>query len=296
MTRGSWVVMLLLIACSRGHDPETIADIAASEGRWQDAASALANADPSPSVLAKRAEAAFQAGNLRGASVDFQRLAQAAPERSGEAAVGLARTAALAGRRNDQLALTTAVLGLRAVAPDWPVGRLALNLRLTPGAPPAEVIDLVPAILAGSPANDIANQSLLALGLARLEIEGCTTGGPVLDALAERVQDELGRRVLDVRAGCRLEAGVLALASGDTLAARRLLDATVAMDPAGAAGRRALITLGDVYLSEGDPFAAQIAWRTAAAASAGSDTITALALERLRTMPASSATGEPDTL
>jgi len=294
--RGGWAVLLFLVACSRAHDPETIADVAASEGRWQDVVTALAAADPTPNILAKRAEAAFQSGNLRGASVDFQRLAEAAPERSGEAAAGLARTAALAGRRGDQLALTTAILGLRTVAPGWPVGRLALNLRLAPGAPAAEVIDLVPTILAGSPANDVANQSLLALGLARLEIEGCPTGRPVLDALAERVDGDLGRSVLDARAGCRLDEGVLALASGDTLAARRLLDATVAMDPVGTAGRRALITLGDVYLSEGDPFAAQIAWRTAAAAPAGSDTITALALERLRTMPGSSATGEPDTL
>ncbi|HET9065266.1 MAG TPA: hypothetical protein VFN22_05565 [Gemmatimonadales bacterium] len=296
MTRGGWSLLLLLVACARAHDPETIADIAASEGRWQDAVDALTDAEPTPNVLAKRAEAAFQSGNLRGASVDFQRLAVAAPERAGEAAAGLARTAALAGRRSDQLALTTAVLGLREVAPDWPVGRLALNLRLAPGAPAAEVIDLVPAILAGSPANDVANQSLLALGLARLELEGCPTGAPVLDALAERVDGDLGRQVLDARAGCRLDEGMVALASGDTLAARRLLDATVAMDPAGTAGRRALITLGDVYLSEGDPFAAQIAWRTAAAAPAGSDTITALALERLRTMPGPSATGEPDTL
>lgn len=295
MNRRGWCLLILLAACTRSQDPETLADIAAADGNWPEAVELLARATPTARVVGKRAEAAFQAGDLRAAAVGFQHLAELAPERSGEAAAGLARTAALAGRRGDQLSLRTAILGLRQIAPQWPVGRLAAQLSIPADAPPGEVMALVPALLAGSPPVDVAHGSLLALGLAQRDQFGCDAARPVLDALSERVEGELGRSLLDARAGCQWEAGVAALGSGDTLAARRLLDATVAMDPAGVAGRRALITLGDVYLREGDPFAAQIAWRTAASA-ANPDSITVLALERLRTMPGAPIIGEPDSL
>jgi hypothetical protein len=55
--------------------------------------------------------------------------------------------------------------------------------------------------------------------------------------------------------------------------------------PDGPAGRRALVALGDLHLAAGDPFAAMLAWQSVAAAQAAPDSITALALERLRLQP-----------
>jgi hypothetical protein len=293
--RTAWLT-LALVGCGRPPSAEVVADRAAASGQWQVAYQELQAAEPTPDVVGKRGVAALEADNLRGAAVAFLRLGQLDPARRGEAAAGLARTAARAGRRGDPLALTHAVLGLREIAPDWPVGRLALNLRLSPAAPPGEVVALVPAILAGSPSNETAEASILSYALARLGTAGCAAAVPLLDALAGRVEGASRVVVTEARAGCLVGEGLSHLAAGDTLAARRALDATVAMDPAGAAGRRALIALGDVYLSEGNPFAARVAWQTAAAATTGADTITALALGRLRSNSESAASGEPDRL
>ncbi|MCA9762321.1 MAG: hypothetical protein KC544_04230 [Gemmatimonadetes bacterium] len=288
-----WAALLVATACGAPPTPEQLADRAAADGRWEEALAALSQAEPTAGVLARRAEAALQSGNLRTAAVDFTRLASADASRRGEAASGLTRTAQAAGRTGDGLALTTALLGLRDVAPGWPLGRLALNVRLGDEAPPDEVLRLAPAILASSPGRDVGDRVLLALAEAVLAEGDCSRAVPVLTAVETRADPALAAVAGGLRAGCLLAEGMAALAAGDTLAARRALDATVALDPSGAAGRRALVALGDVYLGEGDPFAAQVAWRTAAAA-AQSDTITALALERLRSMAGPGATGEPE--
>jgi hypothetical protein len=293
--RGPWALLAVtVLACAHPPTPEQLSDRAAADGRWDEAFAALAQAEPTPGVLGRRAEAALQAGNLRAAAVDFTRLGAVAPARRGEAASGLTRAAQVAGRSGDLLSLATAVLGLRDLAPDWPVGRLALNLRVRDAAPPEEVLRLAPAILAASPAHDVADRTLLAMAEALLAGGDCSRAVPVLVAVTARAEPALAGAAMARHAGCLLVEGMAGLAAGDTLAARRTFDATVALDPSGAAGRRALVALGDVYLAEGDPFAAQVAWRTVAATAAPSDTITALALERLRTMADPSAPGEPD--
>lgn len=290
-----WLLGLgLLAGCGGTPSGEAVADRAAANGQWQVAYEELQRSGDSPRVLGKRAVAALQNENFSAAAIDFLRLGQLDSSRRGEAAAGLARTAGRAARRGDELALTSAVLGLRELAPDWPVGRLALNLRLRPDAPVPEVLELVPAILAGSPSNQVAELSILSYARATRDSLGCMAAVPLLDALRLRLEGAVLDTATAVRAGCLLDQALASLNGGDTLAARQTLDATVAMDPAGSAGRRALIVLGDVYLSEGNPFAARMAWQTAAAGSTGSDTITALALDRLRSAADSVGAGEPD--
>lgn len=284
--------LLLLAGCSGRNNPEAVADRAASQGRWDDAYTALVQASQSTDVMGKLALAALESGRLRAAAVAYIRLGEADSTRRGVAASGLARTADLAGRNQEALALTTAILGLRELAPEWPVGRVAMPLRISAGAPTDEVLTLVPAILASSPTHDTRQATLLELARASEARGGCQAAAPIYESLAQEPDDSVAAPARSAGARCRLADGLRMLAAGDTLAARRSLDATVAIDPAGAAGRRALVALGDVYLSEGDPFAAQVAWRTAAA-TAQPDTITDLALERLKRMPSSGGGTEP---
>lgn len=288
------LLALLQVGCGPGPGPEQLADLAAADGRWGAAFEALAGAGSEPRILGKRAEAALQAGRLSTAADDWARLARFDSTRQGEAAVGLARVAAAAERQGDAPALSRAVVALRTVAPRWPVGRLALSLRVASGAPDADAPLLVPAILAAAPARDVADDALYALARSVEEREGCEAAVPLLGVVVRRAVEPLTAHAVRALAGCRLALGLRALADGDTARATVALEASVDLDPAGVAGRRALLTLGDVHLGRGDLFGAQLAWQAVATAPAEPDSITALALDRLQARPATDAIGAAD--
>jgi tetratricopeptide (TPR) repeat protein len=288
------VVAALSVACGDRASPAQVADVAAAEGRWADAFVALEGAGAEPRILGRRAEAAFRSGRLSAATREWERLARFDTTRRGEAAVGIARAAAAAERQRDAIALSRAVIALRTVAPEWPVGRLALGLRMPSGAPHADAPVLVPAILAAAPARDVADDALYALGRAAQERDGCRDAAPIFHVVVRRATATLAEHATRALAGCRVQEGVLALAAGDTVAAIEAWDQAVELDPAGEAGRRALLGLGDVHFGRGDIFAAQLAWQAVATMSVDPDSITALALERLRARPAADSTGAAD--
>jgi tetratricopeptide (TPR) repeat protein len=286
-------VLVLLSACGAGPSAEAVADLSAAAGSWPAAFEALQGAGSEPRILGKRAEAALQSGKLSAATRDWIRLASYDSTRRGEAAVGLVRTAVAAERQGDRQVLAEAVIGLRRLAPEWPVGRLALSLRMESGAPSAEAEVLAPAVLAAAPSRDVADDALYALGRAEQELGDCASAEQLLGVVFRRASPTLAGHASRALADCRLRAGLIALSAGDTVLALNALESAVEQDPLGPSGRSALVALGDVHLQMGDPFAAELAWQTVATAAVAPDSITALALERLRARPATDSVGVP---
>lgn len=282
-----WVagVCLLALSCGTAGSAEDAGDMAYAEGRWDDAARAWRTAEPGPVVTAKLADVAMITGNLTQAAVLWTRLAGQDSTRRGEAAAGLARAAQAADRANDRLALATSVLGLRQVAAGWPVGRHAMKLHLDELAAMDDRLLLTPAILAGGPSRSEADSLLLRWAGAVRDREGCLAAVSRFAAIEFRTEGDLAAAASGYLAECGLEAGLARLESGDYDSALRTLGDVTRRDPGSATGRRALIAVGDVHSRMGDPFSAVVAWQTVASWNGPTDSITTLALERLRAMP-----------
>lgn len=286
-------LLLGAAACGTRMSDELLGDAATADGRWGAAVEAYAEAGREPRIVAKRAAAALEAGRPGAAALAWVAVAGADTARRGEAAAGLARAALLAQRQGDMLSLATAVRGLQEVAPGWPLGRLALPLRLEAFPSDEDVIALVPAILAAAPARDVADDALVALAAAWRSRDRCDRASPILVSLGQRLDGAAATQAGASLAACQLELGLAALRDGDLETARGALSTAISRDPSGPSGRRALVALGDVHLLMGDVIAAQLAWRTAAAGAAEADSITALALDRLSAATTTDPTGVP---
>jgi tetratricopeptide (TPR) repeat protein len=290
--------MLLLavaatLGCGRGEAAEAMGDAAAAGGHWEAAYDAWQQAGDEPRVLAKRADAALQSGRLNAAAVEFTRLGRRDTARAGEAAAGLARTAVAAARADDALALAGALTGLAEGAPGWPMGRLALPLRLASFPAREDILVLAPVLLAAAPARDVADSALLAWARAEHEGGDCLAASGLYGAVERRGDAELNRPAARGLASCAVAIGLAALADEDLAAAEHRFETAIRHDPAGDAGRRALVGLGDVHLQLGDLFQAQLAWRTAASTGGVTDSITTLALDRLRASALVDSAEEP---
>jgi tetratricopeptide (TPR) repeat protein len=292
--RPRWLLVLVLVlaGCGRGVGQEALGDVAAASGRWGEALEAWQDAGDEPRILAKRADAALNAGRLNAAAVEFVRLGRRDSSRTGEAAAGLARTAMAAARVDDRLALAAAINGLAEVAPGWPMGRLTLSLRLASFPAREDILRLAPAVLAAAPARDQADSVLLAWARAEHEDGDCLTASGLYGTVERRGDAALARPAGQGIAACGLLTGLSALAGEQMDAARLAFEAAVQRDPDGDAGRRALVGLGDVHFQTGDLFQAQLAWRTAASTGTLTDSITTLALERLRASEVVDSAGE----
>lgn len=285
MRRCGVVLLLLAAGCGGGGSPEDAGDLAYAEGRWDDADRLWREGEPGAGVTAKQADAAMISGDLVRAAALWTRLAQLDTSRAGEAASGLARVAQAAERADDELALAAAVIGLRQTAPSWPTGRFAMKIRPGPDAADEDVMLLAPAILAGAPPRSLADSLLLAWAGAVRRREGCAGAMGRFSALIHRGGEEVVARAEQELAGCELEQGLARLEAADYDSALRMLGRAAGRVPESATGRRALIAVGDVHIQMGDPFSAQVAWQTVASWNGPPDSLTALALERLRAMP-----------
>jgi tetratricopeptide (TPR) repeat protein len=288
------VVLLGLAAagCGRGVAEEALGDVAAAGGRWGEALEAWQQAGDETRILAKRADAALNAGRLNAAAVEFGRLGRRDTARAGEAAAGLAHTAQAAARANDALALATAINALTEIAPNWPMGRLALSLRLATFPAREDILRLAPAVLAAGPARDVADSALLLWAAAEHEDGDCLAASGLYGAVERRGDPLLARPAAQGMAACGLVTGLAALGDEDMTAARLAFEGAVRRDPSGTSGRRALVGLGDVHFHLGDLFQAQIAWQTAASTGSLTDSITTLALDRLRASEVVDSAGE----
>lgn len=277
------LAFLLLAACGGGPpEPEAVGDAAWVEGRVADALAAYRRSGVSARVMAKRAEAALVAQQLPEAAESWARLARTDASRTGEAAAGLARTALAAERRGDALALRHALIGLRKVAPDWPVGRLALRAGLGDDLAASDLVALIPAVLATSPGPGRTDAALARLASAERVQGRCDLAVPVYIMVARRNPEGMDSATTEAWAGCETQLGLEAMLTDRGDDARRWLEQAAGRTPDGPAGRRALVALGDLHLAEGDHFAAMLTWQSVAAARVAPDTNTALALDRLR--------------
>ncbi len=286
------VLLLLTSACGPAVAEERRGDAAAALGRWDDALAAWQEAGDEPSLLAKRADAALRLGRHNLAAVEFGRLGRRDSSRIGEAAAGLARTAVSATQAGDGLAVATAIGNLTEIAPNWPVGRLAMGLRLIDFPAGEDVRRLAPAVLASVPAREVADRALLAWARAEHEDGDCHLALGLYRAVERHEDPALLPDASRGVAECSSVIGVQLLAAGDHAAAQSAFEDAVKRDPDGTAGRRALVGLGDVLIQGGDHFQAQLAWRTAASTGGQADSITKLALERLRTSAVADSAGD----
>lgn len=275
-------LLLLLTACNgiSREDPERLGDIAWHEGRWADAVSLYRDAGDSPRILAKRADAAFQHGELPLAADTWTRLGVAAPERAGEAAAGLMRVADVAQRRGDAATLRLAVMGLRQVAPRWPLGRLARSLASTDLAA-SEAVRVLPVALTAVRGNAAA-PILAALGRADQSLGDCGRAVAVYESALGRLSGAQRDTVLLGLASCEEHLGEAALQGARLGEAAWWFDRGAQRVTGSAESRRSLIGLGDASQRMGDLTAATIAWQTVATAPVPGDSITVLALSRLR--------------
>jgi hypothetical protein len=277
------VALLLLAGCSFGRpDRERLGDAAWHEARWTDAMTNYQAAGDAPRITAKYAEAALQAGSLSESADAWTRLGTTAPERAAEAAAGLARVADLAEQDGRPAAITAAVLGLRQIAPTWPVGRMAGRISRIDDLLPAQVVDAVPALLAASPDRPVADSLLLTLGRAERVLGACDRAVPVLDGVVRRESGAaLGDSATHVAGACELILGLAALQGNHPGDAERWLDHAAQRLPDGVIGRRALVGYGDARAQQGDSVGARGAWHAVALGPGAPDSVTQLALLRL---------------
>jgi tetratricopeptide (TPR) repeat protein len=286
------LVSLAVTACGSEKSEERLGDAAAAAGRWDAAYTHWQEAGDEVRVLAKRADAALRLGRHNAAAIEFARVGRRDSTRVGEAAAGLARTATAASQAGDGLAAATAVGALAEIAPDWPAGRLAMSVRLADFPAGEDVLRLAPAVLAAVPTREVANRGLLAWARAEHEAGRCGEALGLYRAVELRDDNALLSEAARGVASCSSRIGLELLEAGHNEAARKAFEDAVQRDPDGAAGRRALIGLGDVLLIDGDLFQAQLAWRTAASTGGQTDSITTLALERLRASEVVDSAGE----
>ncbi len=283
---------LLLLACG-GRSAERDGDRAWARGDWDQALTSYRDAGDAPRLLQKQADAAWQSGALDQVVPPLVLLADRDPTLRYEAATGLARVVQRATRTHDQQALLLAANALRQVDPEWPMIRLlrpAIEAGiLTDGDTPGGLQWL---LLAAAPDADRGASALR--GLARQEVaqEGCAQALPLFRSTAARLDGAERAAVQREAAGCALTLGLTALEAMQDREAERWFDQVLLWDPDGAAGRRALVGIGDARLAQGDLASAVLAWRTVVAAAGPSDTTVLLAVERLQ----ATAIAPPDSI
>ena len=280
------LLVLALAGCAFGRaDREHLGDIAWHEAKWSDAIADYRAAGDSPRLTAKLADAAMQAGSLAESAQAWTKLGVDQPDRAGEAAAGLARVADLAERDGKLGAIATAIIGLRRVAPGWPLGRLGGRLGRVDDLPPGQLADLVPALLAATTERVTADTLLVRLAQADRVRGACDLAVPLLEAVLHRTTNAGLRDTATTTLGwCELGLGLTALQAERPGDAERWLDRAAGHDPLGAVGRRAMLGFGDARARQGDSIAARAAWRTVVG-GAPPDSLSQFALLRLAEPP-----------
>lgn len=243
---GAAAALALLLGCGGGGDLERQADEALGAGRPTDAlalyqAAAERGADgrvwAKLGALARRLERRGDAVNA------FDQLGRADATRRPDAADGLEEVALDAVRAGDVPALRAALRSLAELAPERPVGRLALDLARLDRLQRDEALQLLPAAVAAAGTGAMADSLLAAWGLALREAQGCRAALPVLRAARRRGAPAAGPAV----ASCAALFGDSALGDAPVASAwyEEALAAEPALRPAWLGLARARAALGD---------------------------------------------------
>lgn len=240
-------------------------------------------ANPRPELLAKLASAAFHLKNYREAADAYRRLGETDPSRAGEAATGLERVARGAQVAFDALALREALLGLKAIAPERPTGRIALSLALSGRMEPDEALPLLPYALAGATNDQQVDSLLLLYGNASRETTACEEAVRIYLTVLRRSGDGApSPSASDGLANCAVQLGRDAVALEQPLIAERWFRMAVDANVPGELMREALLGLGDARLQQGDSLEAASAWRRVLDQAGNADSLGRVADQKLR--------------
>ena len=283
------VVPLLLILAAAGcfgvgADHERLGDEALAKG---DAATALAEYQTalgvrgSAQLYAKLGAAALRVGNRVEAAEAYRDLVADDPSRLDEAVTGLEITAEASEHAADAAGLAAAVAALRDLAPDRLAARYALALVRTGALTAQELVAVLPFALAAAPDAGVMDSLLAVYGGALRETTACEEAVRAFEALRRRTRDRrLLQQAREGLAACGLSLGLEALSARDRFAAERWFALATAADSTGAAGRRALLELGDIRRAQGDFLGAAMAYQSVASAPAN-DSLGRAAREKL---------------
>jgi tetratricopeptide (TPR) repeat protein len=284
-----WMALctLLLLGCpSAAADHAKLGDQAVGEGDFNVAVAeyrAGVQASPRPDLLAKLGSAALRLKNYREAAEAYRRLGETDPSRAGEAATGLERVARAAALANDHLAGREALLGLQAIAPDRPAGRIALSLAMSGRFDPGDALPLLPYALAGA-RSDATTDSLLHLyGDALRETTACEEAVGIYQTLLRR-SGGIASAAASGLAECALRLGLDAEALNQPEIAERWFRSALQADSLTDLGRQALMGLGYARLSQGDTLSAALAYRTAVERWGAADSLGQIASQQLEAL------------
>jgi tetratricopeptide (TPR) repeat protein len=276
--------VLVGIGCGQANT-ERRADGAYAQGRYAEALamySSLEAEGSEPRILAKAGAAALRAGELGKATDMYLRLAGEDPTRGREAAAGLEGVVIAAERSGAASPLQEAVLGLQTIAPDAVPGRYALVLAQKPEAEPEELVALLPGAIAAADDEVTVDSLLLRYGRALEATGGCGQALLQYRAVARRAQDSTLRSAARAHTGdCAFTQGLRAQKAGRQEDAVLWFAEASRVDSSSVTGRRALVSLGDLRLFQGDTLAAALAFQTAVSASRERDSIGDIARIRL---------------
>lgn len=283
-TLHSALCTLLLVGCpSAAADHAKLGDQAVSEGDYSIAVAeyrAGVQTSPRPELLAKLGSAALRLKNYREAAEAYRRLGEADPSRAGEAATGLERVARAAAAASDHLAGREALLGLQAIAPDRPAGRIALSLAMSGRFDAGDALPLLPYALAGARSDATVDSLLHLYGNALRETTACEEAVGVYQTLLRRTGGTASMAAAGL-AECALRLGLDAEALNQPEIAERWFRDALGADSLTNLGRQALLGLGNARLNQGDTLQAAVAFRTAIERWGAQDSLGQVASQRL---------------
>ena len=280
--------LLLLAACSPVADHARLGDRRYAERAFVDALAeyrlAMHQRAPDAELRAKFAAAALQAGALGEAVTAYHDLTRAEPGAVDEAADGLMRAARLAIGAHDMSALSDALLALRDIAPQRPVGFLAVALGAgTAYARRPEAMDVLleAAAAASTPAR--ADSFLVAYADLNTHMGRCDAATRTYEAILRRSHQvpplvEAARGGL---AGCSVEDGKVSLSAGALQDAEARFRKAISIGEPDSVVRLAWLLVGDARWAKGDTAVAQDAYRRAMSGAAEGDAIAARANDQL---------------
>lgn len=308
---GTRVGLVLVSVCALGSagcegttaDHERLGDSAYLEGRFG-AASAeyqmAAQSRPVATVWAKAGAAALAAEQYRVATEAFQQLATTDPSRGKEAVIGIERVvrAALRERPADIASAREAILVLRRIAEDRPVGIPSLTVARSGDLGVGESVVLIPAALGAAGNARLVDSLLLAWGDALRETTACDAAiSSYAVALRRTRSPEVRGAARTGLTSCGLRLGMDALDADQPDLAETWFRAVLRADSLGAAGRRARVGVGDARLRQGDVIGALLAWQRVldhgSIGEDGLDSVTTMALERMAALRPDTATSRP---
>jgi tetratricopeptide (TPR) repeat protein len=282
----------LVAACARSAaDHEELGDREYAAAGYADALAEYQlglKANPGSAALhAKAAAAAFHTGDYMLAAAEYQALAKEDRSRADEAAQGLERVARQALTANDRVAVVAALQGIRAIAPNRPLGRYArlVALDAADNGDTAAAIALLPVAAAGASDGATEDSLLYVFGMAAVRAQQCDVAVPVFEGVIRRqrqpvVQDG-AREGLGL---CALLEGQHALDKGQPGAAGDWFRRASAPGAAPDVVRAAYLGLGDVQLAQGDVTGALESYQQALTGGSPGDSITVKAQAKINAL------------